>query len=258
MMTCAKAADHGGESFAVDGRLLQDILASEDPHALRALSRPRSALFGGGGGHLGAVFETSGDGRVSIRLRLDELARYSPDVERVLPRLGAGLAAATWCPRRGAGQGYVSTTPAGCMAGRFHRPTCHASLARRSGGRTGYPARVRATAGASGNAIAMTTSETGDGQQVTMLTCLAAELGGRDDGWVLTLAPARGRPVLEVVSLATRRQHPGPGGGARPGRPLTAARRPAATARRPVSGRCRAAPPPRSTGSARGCSCGCR
>jgi hypothetical protein len=107
MMTCATAADHGGESFAVDGRLLHDTLAGEDPQALLALSRPRSALFGGAGGHLGAVFETSGDGRVSIRLRLDELARYSPDVERALPRLVA-LAADNMVsfPLR-AGQGYV-------------------------------------------------------------------------------------------------------------------------------------------------------
>lgn len=51
----------------------------------------------------------------------------------------------------------------------------------------------------------MTTSETGGGEQTTVLTCLADELGGRNDGWALTLAPARGRPVLEVVSLATRR-----------------------------------------------------
>ncbi|MGO9160274.1 MAG: TauD/TfdA family dioxygenase [Streptosporangiaceae bacterium] len=107
MMTCATAADHGGESFAVDGRLLHDALAGEDPQALLALSRPRSALFGGASGHLGAVFETSGDGRVSIRLRLDELARYSPDVERTLPRLVA-LAADNMVsfPLR-AGQGYV-------------------------------------------------------------------------------------------------------------------------------------------------------
>ncbi len=41
--------------------------------------------------------------------------------------------------------------------------------------------------------------------QVVLLTRLADELGGRADGWSSTLAPARGRPVLEVVSLATRR-----------------------------------------------------
>lgn len=107
MMTCATAADHGGDSFAVDGRLLHDILGSEDPHALRALSRLRSVLFGGAGGHLGAVFETSADGRVSVRLRLDELARYSPDVEQVLPRLAALAAANIVSMPLRAGQGYV-------------------------------------------------------------------------------------------------------------------------------------------------------
>ncbi|MBO0808702.1 MAG: TauD/TfdA family dioxygenase [Actinobacteria bacterium] len=107
MMMCATDADHGGESFAVDGRLLHDVLAAEDTAALQALSRPRSALFGGAGGYLGSVFETTADGRVKVRLRLDELARYSPDVERVLPRLAA-LAAGNLVsfPLR-AGQGYV-------------------------------------------------------------------------------------------------------------------------------------------------------
>jgi hypothetical protein len=51
----------------------------------------------------------------------------------------------------------------------------------------------------------MTTSETGGREQTTVLTCLADELGGRSVGWALTLAPDRGRPVLEVVNLATRR-----------------------------------------------------
>jgi hypothetical protein len=45
----------------------------------------------------------------------------------------------------------------------------------------------------------------GIGEQVVLLTRLADELGGRADGWSSTLAPARDRPVLEVVSLATRR-----------------------------------------------------
>ncbi|MBO0808701.1 MAG: hypothetical protein J2P32_10420 [Actinobacteria bacterium] len=51
----------------------------------------------------------------------------------------------------------------------------------------------------------MTTPETAGGEQTTVLTCLADELGGRNDGWALSLAPARRRPVLEVVNLATRR-----------------------------------------------------
>lgn len=51
----------------------------------------------------------------------------------------------------------------------------------------------------------MTASETDGGEQATVLTCLADELGCRNDGWALSLAPARGRPVLEVVNLATRR-----------------------------------------------------
>jgi hypothetical protein len=45
----------------------------------------------------------------------------------------------------------------------------------------------------------------GVGEQTMLLARLADELGGRTDGWSSTLAPAQGRPVLEVVSLATRR-----------------------------------------------------
>lgn len=45
----------------------------------------------------------------------------------------------------------------------------------------------------------------GAGEQTLLLARLADELGGRTDGWSSTLAPARGRPVLEVISLATGR-----------------------------------------------------
>lgn len=56
----------------------------------------------------------------------------------------------------------------------------------------------------------MPTSDTAEkchdiGEQMRLLAILAAELGDRTNGWSSTLAPAHGRPVLEVVSLATRR-----------------------------------------------------
>lgn len=43
------------------------------------------------------------------------------------------------------------------------------------------------------------------GEQAQLLARLADELGDRTYGWSSTLAPTGGRPVLEVVSLATRR-----------------------------------------------------
>ena len=42
-------------------------------------------------------------------------------------------------------------------------------------------------------------------EQMRLLASLAAVLGDRTNGWSSTMAPARGRPVLEVLSLATRR-----------------------------------------------------
>jgi len=63
MLTCLVPADHGGESLAVDGHLLYDALAADDPETLQILSRPRSALFGGAGGYLGAIFEHAAGAR---------------------------------------------------------------------------------------------------------------------------------------------------------------------------------------------------
>jgi hypothetical protein len=52
-----------------------------------ALSAPRSACFGGGPCHLGAVFQQTVQGQVTVRLRFDELARFSPSLTPYLDRL---------------------------------------------------------------------------------------------------------------------------------------------------------------------------
>ena len=107
MLTCAVPAEHGGESLVVDGDRLYGALAAEDDEALGILSRPRSALFGGAGGYLGAIFEHDSEGRVSVRLRLDELSRFSPDVTRVMPRLVALAEENTLILPLRTGQGYI-------------------------------------------------------------------------------------------------------------------------------------------------------
>lgn len=68
---------------------------------------PRSALFGGAGGYLGAISERDADGRVSVRLRLDELSRFSPDVARVMPRLVALAEKHMLVLPLRAGRGYI-------------------------------------------------------------------------------------------------------------------------------------------------------
>lgn len=84
LMACGKAAEAGGESVLVDGAAVYADLAETAPGAVRALSRPRSVLFGGSAGYLGSVFTYEPNGRATVRLRLDNLARFS-------------LAAGGWC-----------------------------------------------------------------------------------------------------------------------------------------------------------------
>ena len=107
MLACAVSAEHGGESLMVDADRLYGALAAEDEEKLGTLSRPRSALFGGPGGYLGAIFEHDVEGRVSVRLRLDRLSRFSPDVTRMIPRLVALAEENTLILPLRAGQGYI-------------------------------------------------------------------------------------------------------------------------------------------------------
>ncbi|MGS2618096.1 TauD/TfdA family dioxygenase [Micromonospora sp. LZ34] len=67
MLACLRPAQTGGRSHLVDGRDLYDEIARTEPAMLAALSQPRSAYFGGGSGHLGAVFEQTTEGRIAVR-----------------------------------------------------------------------------------------------------------------------------------------------------------------------------------------------
>ncbi|MGW3808729.1 TauD/TfdA family dioxygenase [Micromonospora sp. NPDC005113] len=89
MLACLRPAQTGGRSHLVDGRDLYDEIARTEPAMLAALSTPRSAYFGGGSGHLGAVFEQTPEGRIAVRLRLDELARFAPMLVPFIDRLRA-------------------------------------------------------------------------------------------------------------------------------------------------------------------------
>jgi hypothetical protein len=64
-------------------------------------------LFGGAAGFLGSVFEHQPDGRVAIRLRMDDLARFSPLAHRALPALRDASERHTVTFRLSAGEGYV-------------------------------------------------------------------------------------------------------------------------------------------------------
>ena len=90
LLFCVRGAASGGECRLVDGARLHHELALRDPELLDALRTPRSVLFGGAAGHLGSVF-TEQDGRTVVRFRLDDLARFSPQITRRLAQLRATL-----------------------------------------------------------------------------------------------------------------------------------------------------------------------
>lgn len=75
MMACGQPASTGGECVVIDGKAVYEDLAESHPKATKALSAPRSVLFGGASGCLSSVFSPTGD-RITIRLRLDELAQF--------------------------------------------------------------------------------------------------------------------------------------------------------------------------------------
>ncbi len=84
MLVCLTPADTGGQTLLIDGQAVAEDLVRTDPETWRVLSSPRTAYFGGSAGHVGAIFEPTGSGRWTIRLRLDELVRFAP---RAIPHV---------------------------------------------------------------------------------------------------------------------------------------------------------------------------
>lgn len=107
LMACAHPASTGGHSLLVDGHAVHDDLARTAPEALTAFYTPRSALFGGATGQLSSVFSAAGNGRVRIRWRIDELARFSPQTARHIPALRGAIDRHTVALQLRPGQGYA-------------------------------------------------------------------------------------------------------------------------------------------------------
>ena len=87
MLACVQRPRTGGQVLLVDGCDLYQEIAESDGAMLDALRAPRSAYFGGGSGHLGSVFEDMSGGRVAVRLRFDDLIRFSPAASPYVARL---------------------------------------------------------------------------------------------------------------------------------------------------------------------------
>ncbi|MET9265242.1 TauD/TfdA family dioxygenase [Amycolatopsis sp. NPDC004079] len=107
VMACASPAPSGGASVLVDGQAVHADLAATAPEALADLSAPRGAYFGGSAGYVGNVFETGSDGTLGLRLRLDKLARFSPQTQRWLPDLRAAIDRHTITLNLASGAGYA-------------------------------------------------------------------------------------------------------------------------------------------------------
>ncbi|MEU3499919.1 TauD/TfdA family dioxygenase [Streptomyces hundungensis] len=107
LLVCASQAVMGGECLLTDGQAVHADLACQAPEALDALRTARTAYFGGADGHAGQVFTRHGEGRVSLRLRMDALARWSPLVKPHVPLLEAAIRRHQITLPLMAGQGYL-------------------------------------------------------------------------------------------------------------------------------------------------------
>ncbi|MER5642642.1 TauD/TfdA family dioxygenase [Kitasatospora sp. NPDC002227] len=107
LLACSRPADAGGVSTLVDGAAVLADLATEHPDAFTALSAPRSAFFGGANGCLSSIFSPVAPGRMQLRLRLDTLARFSPDAGAHLPVLRAAIDRHRQSFRLGTGQAFL-------------------------------------------------------------------------------------------------------------------------------------------------------
>ncbi|MGW6455494.1 TauD/TfdA family dioxygenase [Streptomyces sp. NPDC055078] len=107
ILACEWKAVTGGESLLIDGREALRDLALRCPEAVEKLSKPRSVYFGTGAGHPSSVFTPHPGGRVSIRLRRDGLARWSPLVQPYLEQLEAALLARQQRLDLSSGQAYI-------------------------------------------------------------------------------------------------------------------------------------------------------
>jgi hypothetical protein len=106
MLACVSQPSTGGQIALVDGCGLFQEIARTNTAMLDALSAPDAARFGGPKGHLGPVFEVA-VGRVAIRLRFDDLIRYSPDAAQYVGRLREMVHRRTITLNLAVGEGYA-------------------------------------------------------------------------------------------------------------------------------------------------------
>ncbi|TDC81855.1 TauD/TfdA family dioxygenase [Actinomadura sp. 7K507] len=107
LLVCGRPADQGGECLLTDARAVHAELMANRREAALALADPRTTFFGAGDGHAAQVFSAHPEGRVSVRLRLDGLARWSPLVQPYVRDLWEVTLRHQISLRLAAGQGYL-------------------------------------------------------------------------------------------------------------------------------------------------------
>ncbi|MFD7163602.1 TauD/TfdA family dioxygenase [Streptomyces violascens] len=107
LLVCAHPAAQGGVSLLTDGQAVHDDLAAHHPETRDLLSTHRTAFFGDAAGHATQVFTPHADGRVSLRLRTDALARWNPLLTPQLPHLHAAIRRHQIALPLAATQGYL-------------------------------------------------------------------------------------------------------------------------------------------------------
>ncbi|WP_328869651.1 TauD/TfdA family dioxygenase [Streptomyces sp. NBC_00287] len=107
LLVCLRPATEGGDALLADGVDVLAGLCGRGRETAVALARPRTAYFGAGAGHPSQVFTAHPERRVSVRLRQDGLARWSPVVQPYLSTLRSAIAGCQRRLRLGPGQGYL-------------------------------------------------------------------------------------------------------------------------------------------------------
>lgn len=107
LLVCQQPGASGGEVLLTDGRALHAFLLEHAPQALEMMALPGTAFYGDGGGHPSQIFTRHRGERVSLRLRQDSLAAFSPLLTPYLPHLRAAVEALQQHVVLSAGQGYL-------------------------------------------------------------------------------------------------------------------------------------------------------
>lgn len=107
LLVCEQPATQGGTSLLTDGGTVFADLHARAPDAALMLSTPRTVFFGTGTGNLSQVFTRHTDSRMSVRLRQDTLARWSPLVTPHIPLLRASIIRNQGAIELEGGQGYL-------------------------------------------------------------------------------------------------------------------------------------------------------